>query len=304
MNYLSLDISLIAILPAILLCIYVYVKDKVEKEPIGLLAILFFAGALAYIPVMLLLKPVTGWFDSIFADSMSFGADGTLTYSSSTADISHKLLCSFFGFALLQVIMKWLVLVLITKKSKHFNYMFDGIVYSMFVSLGFASCENICYAWINGWDRLALRTVTSLPSHLFVGIVMGYCYMLWHFYSLAQNKEKVLAERNVIEKRKIRSSVLWAVLSFLLPFLAQGIYSFAGSFTDDIVVSVFYIFVIITYVFCFYKIHRIALKDTAGNEFTNRLIMKFHPDIDKTVLLSESKPACDVEDVQEDDENA
>ena len=287
MDYLSLEISLVALIPAILLCIYVYAKDKVEKEPAGLLLILFFAGAAACIPSSLLERAIVGWFDKLFEAQVSFGPDGTPYYQSVSADIAHKALCSFLGFALIQVIVKWLLVVLITRRSKHFNYLFDGIVYSVFVSLGYAACENIHYAAVNGWDRLSLRTVTTLPSHLFVGIVMGYCYTLWHFYSAAQKKEKQLVADKILDKRKIRSSVVWGIVNVAVPAVLFGVYSFAGSFTSGIMVTLFYALVITTYIFCFVKIHSIAKNDTAGNVFVNRLILKFHPELDKSFFNRE-----------------
>lgn len=289
MNYLPIEASLVALIPAILLCIYVYAKDKVEKEPVGLLLILFFAGAAVCVPSSLLEKAVVGGLDKLFEGQMSFGPDGTPYYQSMSADIAHKALCSFLGFALIQVTVKWLILVLITRKSKHFNYLFDGIVYSVFIALGYAACENICYAAVNGWDRLSLRTVTTLPSHLFVGIVMGYCYTLWHFYSVAQKKEKQLVSDKALEKRKIRSSVVWGVVNVAIPVVLFGVYSFAGSFTSGIMVTLFYALVILTYIFCFVKIHSIAKKDTAGNVFVNRLILKFHPELDKSFFAAETE---------------
>ena len=42
-----------AIAPALVLCIYVFKKDRVEKEPAGLLAKLFLFGALSSIPVII-----------------------------------------------------------------------------------------------------------------------------------------------------------------------------------------------------------------------------------------------------------
>ena len=44
MNHFSFELALVAVLPAIALCAYVFFKDRAEKEPIGLLAFLFGAG--------------------------------------------------------------------------------------------------------------------------------------------------------------------------------------------------------------------------------------------------------------------
>ena len=39
----------LAVIPAVILMIYIYAKDKVEKEPIGMLVGLFFLGALVLV---------------------------------------------------------------------------------------------------------------------------------------------------------------------------------------------------------------------------------------------------------------
>ena len=44
----------LAVLPAVLLCIYVYKKDRHEKEPMKFLIRLLIAGAVISIPVMLI----------------------------------------------------------------------------------------------------------------------------------------------------------------------------------------------------------------------------------------------------------
>ena len=54
MNHFSFELSLIAVLPALLLCGFIFFKDRIEREPLGLLAILFGAGAISYIPSTLL----------------------------------------------------------------------------------------------------------------------------------------------------------------------------------------------------------------------------------------------------------
>ena len=52
---LSMNIILAAaLLPAIILMVYVYSQDKVEKEPLGLLVALFGYGAISCIPASIL----------------------------------------------------------------------------------------------------------------------------------------------------------------------------------------------------------------------------------------------------------
>ena len=46
-----LTIALISLIPSIGICIFVYFKDKKEKEPLWLLASLFAVSAALYVPV-------------------------------------------------------------------------------------------------------------------------------------------------------------------------------------------------------------------------------------------------------------
>ena len=62
---LSMNIILAAaLLPAIILMVYVYSQDKVEKEPLGLLVALFGYGAISCIPASILEQLFTGIIDN------------------------------------------------------------------------------------------------------------------------------------------------------------------------------------------------------------------------------------------------
>ena len=47
----NIGLVIAALLPAIVLCVYIFKKDRVEKEPIGLLLLLFGLGAVSCFPV-------------------------------------------------------------------------------------------------------------------------------------------------------------------------------------------------------------------------------------------------------------
>ena len=47
-----IEISVITLLPYLMLCYFVYKKDKVEKEPFLLLLLLFFVGAAVALPTV------------------------------------------------------------------------------------------------------------------------------------------------------------------------------------------------------------------------------------------------------------
>jgi RsiW-degrading membrane proteinase PrsW (M82 family) len=58
--------------------------------------------------------------------------------------------------------------------NKNFNEPFDGIVYSLTVSLGFAGLENILYVLDGGVETAVLRMFTAVPAHASFGVLMGY----------------------------------------------------------------------------------------------------------------------------------
>ena len=58
--------------------------------------------------------------------------------------------------------------------KKDFNEPFDGIVYSVMVSMGFATTENILYAMKGGLEVALLRMVMSVPAHATFAVLMGY----------------------------------------------------------------------------------------------------------------------------------
>ena len=43
----SLILSFVALIPVVILCWYIYSKDRMEKEPTGLLFLLLFAGVIS-----------------------------------------------------------------------------------------------------------------------------------------------------------------------------------------------------------------------------------------------------------------
>jgi RsiW-degrading membrane proteinase PrsW (M82 family) len=198
-----------------LLCAFVYYKDKAEKEPLGLLAILFAAGAIFYFPALFSELTVGGLIDSLFSSKMEFSFDGNLTYVTRIDKIAHL---SLFALAvgIIEEGAKWLVLYFITRKNKNFNYLFDGIVYATFLSLGFAIAENIHFAFENDVQMLGAKLLTSVPCHLFIGILMGYYYTMWHLRFTANKIENRMIRSQVVKEDKVRSSAIWLVALIIL----------------------------------------------------------------------------------------
>jgi RsiW-degrading membrane proteinase PrsW (M82 family) len=59
-------------------------------------------------------------------------------------------------------------------RNKNFNEPFDGIVYAVMVSMGFATLENVFYVFNFGYTTGVLRMFTAVPAHATFGILMGY----------------------------------------------------------------------------------------------------------------------------------
>lgn len=153
-----MNLLLIAIAPVAIILFYVYSKDQYDKEPLTFIFKLMFLGALVCIPAafieLVLAGPLLG--------------DGT--------SVSEVFVYSFIGIALVEEGLKYLVLKGNTWKSVFFNERFDGIVYGVAVSLGFAAFENILYVMGGGMSIGILRAFTAVPMHAILGVLMGVLY--------------------------------------------------------------------------------------------------------------------------------
>lgn len=69
---------------------------------------------------------------------------------------------------------KWLILILIIYHHVEFDDPYDGVLYGVAVSLGFASVENVFYLLTYGMDTAFLRALLPVSSHALFGVVMGF----------------------------------------------------------------------------------------------------------------------------------
>jgi RsiW-degrading membrane proteinase PrsW (M82 family) len=92
-------------------------------------------------------------------------------------------------------------------RNRNFNEKFDGIIYAVSVSLGFAAIENIFYVFNNNSMQVGLmRAFTAVPGHTIFGIIMGF-YL-------------GLAKFNPSQSKK------WLLRAFMVPWLFHGVYDF------------------------------------------------------------------------------
>ena len=118
-----------AVIPAIVLLRFVYKEDRLDKESPGLLLSLVIFGILST-------------FAAIVTEQIGEAILGILLPQSSTA---YNVLLYFVVVALSEEGFKYLLLKKRTWYSSEFNCQFDGVVYAVFVALGFALWENISY---------------------------------------------------------------------------------------------------------------------------------------------------------------
>lgn len=277
MNHLSLEISLAAVVPALVLAGYVFCRDRVEKEPLWLLALLMALGVLAYIPAYYARILVSGLVDRLFAPLATYDIQGNATFSEPWAEYAHGLLVVLLGTAAVQELLKWLAMLLPTFRSRQFNCLFDGVVYGAFTALGFGMAENLHYAWQGGWDALLLRCLTTLPGHLYCGVIMGVCYTLWRLYRTAARGEREYQRRGLIQVTKPLRSGGWFAGMLLLPMLLSGVMGFAGYFGTPLFDGVYYLLNASLFVGCMLVIRRMSGEDAYRGRYADALLDKKYP---------------------------
>lgn len=267
-----------AIFPAVALCIYVFKKDRVEREPIGLLIALLFAGCIICVPVVQLGGLLDKLIKAVFIP-FTTEVDGQLLLGPWLFTL-YTAVDNFIGVALVEEGFKFLAMFLITQKNKNFNSLFDGIVYAVFVSLGFAGLENILYVFQYGWMTAVMRAVLSVPGHMFFGVLMGYYYSIWHIYEKTRELERSMKCAGLIDASIPEySGTHVLVRSLLFPVLAHGLYDFCCSMDSGLCTLVFYAFVAFLYYYCFKRIREASKFDMEDTRISVGMLVNKHPQL-------------------------
>lgn len=221
---------LAAVLPAIILLRCVYRHDTVEKEPLGLLVTLLLMGVVAAL--------ASGVLERI--------AQGILTLLVAPNSPAYTILLAFLGVALVEEGMKFWLLKRRTWEHPAFNYRFDGVVYAVFVSLGFAAYENILYVFNYGLSVALPRALLAVPGHMSFAVGMGI------FYGRAkccwERGDDVGATRNI-------------VLGYVLAVFLHGFYDACAMIGTSLSTVLFVIFVMIMFLGVYRSLKREAARD-------------------------------------------
>ena len=161
-------------------------------------------------------------------------------------DVETAFYRAFLEAGFLEELFKYLVLIIFIWPSKDFDEEFDGIVYAVYVSMGFALVENIMFVFGYGLSAGVLRAVTAVPAHAIFAISMGYYLGLAKFLP------------------KKRS--LYLILAFVSAWLMHGFYDYFIMAGYKWLLLVFIVYLIWMYIFGFKRIKKLVKLKIDPNE--------------------------------------
>ncbi len=180
-----------SIAPALIILYLIYRHD-VDREPIKLLLKCFFGGWLSIIMTLILVSPINGI-------DLPSGMPKSLFDAFVTAAIPEEL-------------SKWIILYWLVRKAPAFDQYYDGIIYAVFVSMGFALIENIMYVMNGDMSTVIMRAVMAVPGHMLFAVAMGYYFSMAKF--------------DTPQKAKVHIA-----MSLAVPMLLHGTYDFLLMYT-------------------------------------------------------------------------
>ena len=226
------DVVLIAaaVIPAIALLVYVYRQDRIEKEPLPLLGALLLYGIAATAIAKVLERVGVFVVDPLTRNN----------------PVLNDVLLYFFVVGFAEECTKYFLLKRRTWGIPEFNCRFDGVVYAVAVSLGFALFENIGYVFLYGLGTAAIRAVTAVPGHACFGVFMGCWY--GQAYALHRQGDE-------------STSRVFLVFAALLPSLLHGAYDFLAITGGYYSSWLFIGFVAVLFVVSFLLVRRLSQRD-------------------------------------------
>jgi len=223
-----MNLIILALAPVAIIAGYIYFRDKYEKEPIKLLLLALLLGGLTVIPI-LFVEQFFHQYTELFPKIISAAWN------------------AFVVAAFSEELFKFLALFLLIWKNPEFNEKFDGIVYAVFISLGFAAVENVLYVLGGGIGTGIMRAITAVPAHAIFGVTMGFYFGLAKFYPQKRNQLLVKA--------------------FFFPIALHGIYDFILMTGIQWLTGVFFLFVIFLYVFALKRLKKLSDQSIYKTDF-------------------------------------
>lgn len=192
--YERLLVLIFSLVPTLLLVAFVLYTDRKSREPVKNVVLCLLSGILTI--------SVAGYFENL-----------VMPYFSNNTILT-------FVWAFIEELSKIAIFFLFIFDNKHYDDIYDGIVYMMLIALSFAGLENIMYAFsestINDSISLALmRDFTTVPLHVICGIVIGYFMSLGSF---SKSKDKKIINFSLAI---VVPSLIHGSFNFLMNFLGN-----------------------------------------------------------------------------------
>ena len=219
-----------AVIPAIFLLRFIYRSDRLEPEPKDLIWDLVKKGIISTF-VAVMCERLGQLILNLF-----FAEETTL----------YNILMYFIVVGLSEEASKYVLLEKRTWDSPHFNCKFDGVVYAVTVSLGFALWENIEYVLNYGFETALIRAVTAVPGHACFGVFMGVWYGLAKSLSLKKDESASKTCRR---------------LAVIIPAFIHGCYDYIATMTDPNSTIIFVVFVAVMFIASYLVVKRLSETD-------------------------------------------
>jgi protease PrsW len=204
-----LGLLLLSIIPSVVIFAYIYQRDSGGKEPKRLLVYAFLLGVVLVIPAVSI--------------EILLGASPLDTRQLSLAFLFYE---AFIAVALVEEGMKYLAGRYWAQRQADFDEMYDGIMYVVVITLGFATLENISYVLDGGVTIAIIRGLLTVPMHALGAVIIGYY--------IAKQKFNYDNERFLIVKALFWPIVLHGSFNFILSlgrlslfpllFVVMGVY--------------------------------------------------------------------------------
>ena len=220
---------ILALLPVIVLGFYTYSKDR-NKEPKRLLLKLFIGGFGSVVLTLIISLIFKMIFPIFNGEPTSFG-------------LFRLFLYTFINVAFVEEISKFIIAYKIGYNNKEYDQLYDMIVYTVFVTLGFAWIENLLYVYSGGITTAIIRLLFAVPGHAADAVFMGY------YLSFAKLSD-------VNKNKKLKKKYLF--LSILVPTILHGIYDFLIYSQNVILFLFFFVFTFILFMNARKKLKQMA----------------------------------------------
>lgn len=212
-----MNLIFISLAPVLAIALFIYYKDKYEKEPLKILLLAFGLGVVSVFPII------------VIEDFLS--KDAASRYISKYTNAAWD---AFIVAGFTEELFKFMAFMIVIWWNKNFNEKFDGIIYAVMISLGFAAFENLLYVSRGGVEVGILRAFTAVPLHAVCGISMGF------FLGLAK-----------FEKSLYRLFLIFAAL--FVAIVIHGLYDFIIMAQDELLLLAFIPYIVFIVYIAFRK---------------------------------------------------